>query len=448
MAKWRFDMQQYEQDKLGFLHGIREMMDEFFGQHSQIQIPTLDAALNPLKEYVRFEDKSLLERFLDAVPDLVVDGRWDTASIPEPGELWEAQLAACLHLASSEDGVAYFALNHGWEYHISPDFLRILQIVNARCTLELEGELQPLDVQQLSLLANMDERSVRNALRTEFGPDMLNLSSEQARSWLEGRRGYIPTQFFNSQRGFQRLEEVKTLPALLQMVVWEAENLGIAEEELNALTGGLRQDGYLILPEDEQFISDPKRLVALAERLQWNPAWLAKTMMSFAMAYELAERESQLKDQMADAIEALGYSMRLSDSAKLTDPSELATAENIRACLSIYPGVSRHLKDKGGNAKVDVYTARNQRVIAHEHNLKTQSLWVETAGIHPATMGCTYSETNGASHSGFAKYPELAGKCLLRFHPSTIADVRTVLDAVIEARSLAFDEDNDNQAIH
>lgn len=445
MAKWVFDAKLYEQDKLGFLHGIREMMDAFFGENAQIPIPILDAELNTLKEDVPFEDKTLLERILDAVPDLVVEGRWDTASLPEPDELWEGQLAACLHLAASEDGVAYYALNHGVEFEISPDFLRSLQIVNARCMLEID---YGLDVPQLAMLANMDERSVRNALRTEFGPDTLILPAEHARSWLEGRRGYIPTQFFNSQRGLQRLEEVKTLPDLLQMVMWEAENLGISTEELTALTGGLYQEGFLILPKDEQLMGDPKRLVALAERLQWNPAWFAKTMMGFAMAHELAEKERQLKAQMADAIETLGYSMQLSDSAKPTDPSALATAENIRACLSAYPRISRHLKDKGGNAKMDVYTASNQRVIAHEHNLKTQSLWVEASGIHPATTGLSYSEVKGPAHSGLAKYPELAGKPLLRFFPNTVAEVHAVLDAVIEARSLAFDQDDDNEAIH
>lgn len=65
-----------------------------------------------------------------------------------------------------------------------------------------------LTLAEVSLLANMDERSVRNAanpkltdpLKTEqFGKRSL-VSPEEARRWLAGRKGYVPTQPYDGPR--------------------------------------------------------------------------------------------------------------------------------------------------------------------------------------------------------------------------------------------------------
>jgi len=67
------------------------------------------------------------------------------------------------------------------------------------------GNFSHLTLAEVSLLANMDERSVRNAanpkladpLKTEqFGKRSL-VSPEEARRWLVGRKGFIPTQPYN-----------------------------------------------------------------------------------------------------------------------------------------------------------------------------------------------------------------------------------------------------------
>jgi hypothetical protein len=65
-----------------------------------------------------------------------------------------------------------------------------------------EGDMNHLTLAEVALLANMDERSVRNAANPKL-PDPLKteqvgkrslVSPEEARRWLAGRKGYIPTK--------------------------------------------------------------------------------------------------------------------------------------------------------------------------------------------------------------------------------------------------------------
>lgn len=76
------------------------------------------------------------------------------------------------------------------------------------------GNYSHLTLAEVALLANMDERSVRNAanpkladpLKTEqFGKRSL-VSPEEARRWLAGRKGYIPTQPYDGPRTPRPLE--------------------------------------------------------------------------------------------------------------------------------------------------------------------------------------------------------------------------------------------------
>ena len=64
------------------------------------------------------------------------------------------------------------------------------------------GDLGYLTLSEIALLANMDERSVRNAANPKL-PDPLNtepigkrslVNPEEARRWLAGRKGFVPTK--------------------------------------------------------------------------------------------------------------------------------------------------------------------------------------------------------------------------------------------------------------
>jgi hypothetical protein len=72
----------------------------------------------------------------------------------------------------------------------------MIERVRARRSLD-EGD--SLSISELALLADMSERSVKNALTAE-GSGRLNadkngsVENTEARRWLEGRRGFVPTQ--------------------------------------------------------------------------------------------------------------------------------------------------------------------------------------------------------------------------------------------------------------
>lgn len=71
-----------------------------------------------------------------------------------------------------------------------------------------KGDMGRLTIAEVALLANMDERSVRNAANPKL-PDPLKteqigkrslVKPEEGRRWLAGRKGYIPTQEYTGHR--------------------------------------------------------------------------------------------------------------------------------------------------------------------------------------------------------------------------------------------------------
>jgi hypothetical protein len=72
----------------------------------------------------------------------------------------------------------------------------------------LKGDMNHLTLADVALLANMDERSVRNAanpklpdpLKTELNDSRTMVPPQEARRWLAGRKGFIPTQSYTGPR--------------------------------------------------------------------------------------------------------------------------------------------------------------------------------------------------------------------------------------------------------
>lgn len=90
-----------------------------------------------------------------------------------------------LAMFAVQSAVARIVLDGGWRYTDYGD-----------------GDMNHLAIAEVALLANMDERSVRNAANPKL-PNPLKtkqigkrslISLEEARRWLAGRKGYIPTK--------------------------------------------------------------------------------------------------------------------------------------------------------------------------------------------------------------------------------------------------------------
>lgn len=100
-----------------------------------------------------------------------------------------------------------------------------------------KGDYGHLTLAEVALLANMDERSVRNAANPKL-PDPLKtepvgkrslVSPEEARRWLAGRKGYIPTKECEG-RVAQRPPEydIELTEEMVEIIEREAKKAGIS----------------------------------------------------------------------------------------------------------------------------------------------------------------------------------------------------------------------------
>ena len=103
-----------------------------------------------------------------------------------------------------------------------------------------KGDLGYLTLAEVALLAKMDERSVRNAanpklsdpLKTEQVGKRSLVSPKEARRWLAGRKGYIPTKECEG-RIAQRAPEydIELTEEIVEVIERESKKAGVSFEE-------------------------------------------------------------------------------------------------------------------------------------------------------------------------------------------------------------------------
>jgi len=106
-----------------------------------------------------------------------------------------------LTLLAVQTAVARMVLDDGWRY---TDY-------STEGTGLGLGNMNHLTIAEVAMLAQMDERSVRNAANPKL-PEPLKttpvgkrslVTPKDARRWLEGRKGFIPTQSYTGQKPLQ-----------------------------------------------------------------------------------------------------------------------------------------------------------------------------------------------------------------------------------------------------
>ena len=99
-----------------------------------------------------------------------------------------------------------------------------------------KGDWGYLTLAEVALLANMDERSVRNAanpkltdpLKTEQVGKRSLVSPEEARRWLAGRKGFTPTKQYEGDQPIKPKEFNMELPLdLAELIEREAKKTGV-----------------------------------------------------------------------------------------------------------------------------------------------------------------------------------------------------------------------------
>jgi hypothetical protein len=104
----------------------------------------------------------------------------------------------------------------------------ILSMGDARYALDSGS---PLTLDRIALLANVDIRTVRNAVSAgDLSVDKGSVDNSEARRWLHGRKGFKPTVFTNSAENLA-LETVHTAADLGAILKKQRERIGLADIE-------------------------------------------------------------------------------------------------------------------------------------------------------------------------------------------------------------------------
>lgn len=121
------------------------------------------------------------------------------------------------------------------------------------------------------------------------------------------------------------------------------------------------------------------------------------------------------------------------------DANDRPTAETIRRLLRERHGFVPHAAMNPANKKMHAYRAADGRtVIAHEHNGRSQGIWVplrpdSNPDTIPAALrgkfyaGAQPSCDAAPRHSGLRKYPELATASLAKFLPATLGEADEII---------------------
>lgn len=109
-----------------------------------------------------------------------------------------------------------------------------------RYTYEIEDAIGYLGLAEVALLANMDEKSVRNAANTK-NPDPLRtetvgkrsmVSIEEARRWLVGRKGFVPTKSGTpSERAVTAMTALELPSSTVEHLRAKATEAGVSVQE-------------------------------------------------------------------------------------------------------------------------------------------------------------------------------------------------------------------------
>lgn len=147
-----------------------------------------------------------------------------------------------------------------------------------------------------------------------------------------------------------------------------------------------------VTPENAQLLSKP---------LMIDARWLFENLDRLASQ---ARREMLLL-QMADET--------LDEPLPEASVDSVVTAELIRRVLKSHAEIQRHSSERKPNVKLDGYRVAGGYAFAHEHNGKSQFLWVpESLPVSGDCVRKHYPAVDEsepmARHSGLSKFPELA----------------------------------------
>jgi hypothetical protein len=168
----------------------------------------------------------------------------------------------------------------------------------------------------------------------------------------------------------------------------------------------------------------------LATTLMIDPCWLFENLDLWASE----ARRRRLVGQLAEHVARKTPSKAPSGTA--------ADKETVRAILANHPSIEKHPAQRKPNAKIDGYRVAGGLAFAHQHEGKTQFLWIpddisvpESAIVkHYPAVGSDEASTR---HSGLAKFPELGRSAVNKVKLKDSNAFNEILDRLV-ASSVEF----------
>lgn len=305
----------------------------------------------------------------------------------------------------------------------------------ARISLELDDPASAtLYRNELALLSGLSEETIRLAAYSEDDAERLAqdrgglVRAEEAKRWLLAKNLHKPFQPL-PKVVHSPTESAKTVKDLAQTFYAQGFRMGLSRTDLRGLFGEEQRPGWAYMLDQHGFDLartewlTPANARTLGEILNLDPVW------TFDNLHRLrAEAERR---QLLTELEALREEPPLTEAP--TDRP--VTAELVREVITSQPGLQRHPAQRTENKKLDGYQLDNGLAFAHQHETKTQYLWVPAElPIDDERLVTNYpaigaGETAGR-HSGLLKFPELGRTAVKKVqirHGAVLNDILNML---------------------
>jgi hypothetical protein len=161
-----------------------------------------------------------------------------------------------------------------------------------------------LTLRQITLLAQMDEKSVRNATNPKVKGHLKTFSRNgrtfvykaDAKEWLAQRRSFKPTEFYDSKSETELTKfEFQTPKELGEYLQKRRIKLNKSPTEIAAASNGSLGEDQLTLLEVGNFEYDHKQILVLASLLELDPKALARAALALKQRLERNELDEMLR---------------------------------------------------------------------------------------------------------------------------------------------------------
>lgn len=316
----------------------------------------------------------------------------------------------------------------------------LLEAHEARMTLEFpQSNEDQLSREQISLLSGLAVETIRLAGFAE-GDDCLPqqrpgvAKSADVKRWLKHKGRYqefqrVPPRILKPEA--PAADETELASDIRMQTYRHLEKTAEVYEILPSESDRLAFKAFFknkhFDPADLDWVT-PENALLLSKPLRIDAKWLFENLDRLASQARRELLLAQMEDETLD--EAL---------PKAPDDT-VVTPELIRRVLRSHAEIQQHPAERKPNVKLDGYLVSGGHAFAHEHNGKSQFLWVpESLPVSEDVVRKHYPSVGAsqpmARHSGLSKFPELARREVKKVHVKSPEVLNGIVEALLNARA-------------